>query len=82
LGGEPESFTSQCVIDQAMRQAELAWRRALARQSLADLNATVEREAPGCAGSGPPLVREPAHLNQETQASNKKRHEPGASRHA
>src|SRR5919109_3853855 len=30
FGGEPESFTARCLIDQAMHQAELAWRRELA----------------------------------------------------
>jgi DNA-binding IscR family transcriptional regulator len=34
-------------IDQAMRHAELAWRRELANQTLADLTATVEHEVPG-----------------------------------
>jgi Rrf2 family protein len=46
LGGAPESFTTQCLIDQAMRQAELAWRRELASRTLADLNAAVERDVP------------------------------------
>jgi DNA-binding IscR family transcriptional regulator len=32
-----------CTIDAAMRKAELAWRRALADQTLADINATFER---------------------------------------
>jgi Rrf2 family protein len=50
FGGEPDSFTTQCVIDQAMRHAELAWRRELADQTLADLNARVEHEAPGVPG--------------------------------
>jgi hypothetical protein len=35
------------VIDQARRHDEFAWRRALTSQVLADLSATVEREAPG-----------------------------------
>jgi Rrf2 family protein len=47
FGGESESFTARCLIDQAMRQAELAWRRELANQTLADLRAAVERDAPG-----------------------------------
>lgn len=47
FGGEPESFTTHCVVDQAMRHAELAWRRELANQTLADLHAKVEREVPG-----------------------------------
>lgn len=47
LGGEPESFTTHCLVDQAMRQAELVWRRELADRTLADLKAAVERDAPG-----------------------------------
>jgi Rrf2 family protein len=47
FGGEPDSFPTRCVIDQAMRHAELAWRRELASQTLADLTATVEHEVPG-----------------------------------
>jgi Rrf2 family protein len=46
LGGEPESFPARCLVDQAMRRAELAWRRELAHQTLADLRAAVEQAAP------------------------------------
>jgi Rrf2 family protein len=35
-----------CTIDAAMRKAELAWRRALAEQTLADIAATFERRYP------------------------------------
>ncbi|MEV0133463.1 Rrf2 family transcriptional regulator [Dactylosporangium sp. NPDC050688] len=35
-----------CTIEAAMRKAEMAWRRALAEQTLADLMATVERRYP------------------------------------
>jgi Rrf2 family protein len=38
-------FQRQCVVDTAMRKAELAWRRALAGQTVADLLAS----APSCA---------------------------------
>jgi Rrf2 family protein len=34
---------AMCTIDAAMRRAEIAWRRALAEQTLADLVATVRR---------------------------------------
>jgi hypothetical protein len=33
-----------------MRRAELAWRRELAAQTIADLTEAVEREAPGVPG--------------------------------
>jgi Rrf2 family protein len=35
-----------CTIDAAMRKAEVAWRRALAEQTLADVVATFERRYP------------------------------------
>lgn len=35
-----------CTIDAAMRKAELAWRRALAGQTLADIKAAYERRYP------------------------------------
>jgi Rrf2 family protein len=38
-------FQKQCVVNTAMRKAELAWRRELARQTLADVAAA----APQCA---------------------------------
>ena len=38
-------FRQQCVITTAMRKAELAWRRELARQTLADLVASAPDQA-------------------------------------
>jgi Rrf2 family protein len=35
-----------CTIDAAMRKAELAWRQALADQTLADISATFQRRYP------------------------------------
>jgi Rrf2 family protein len=44
----PESDrAAPCAIDEAMRRAELAWRRELAAQSLADVEAAVLSRAPG-----------------------------------
>lgn len=40
-------YRSSCVVSQAMRRAELAWRRELAGQSIAEVAATVERRNPG-----------------------------------
>lgn len=43
----PESaFRSPCAVSTAMRRAELAWRRELAAQTLADVQASAERAAP------------------------------------
>ncbi|GAA3839355.1 Rrf2 family transcriptional regulator [Sphaerisporangium flaviroseum] len=43
----PQSrFRAPCAISTAMRKAELAWRRALTEQTLADVRAAVERQAP------------------------------------
>ena len=50
FGGDQESVTGRCLVDQAMRRAELAWRRELAAQTIADLTEAVEREAPGVPG--------------------------------
>ena len=47
FGGDAESVTGPCLVDQAMRRAELAWRRELAGQTLASLIDTVERDVPG-----------------------------------
>jgi Rrf2 family protein len=47
FGGDQASSTGRCVVDRAMRQAELGWRRELAGRTLADLKEEVEREAPG-----------------------------------
>ncbi|MGX7828239.1 RrF2 family transcriptional regulator [Actinokineospora sp. 24-640] len=40
-------YRESCAISQTMRRAELAWRRELAGQSIADITATVERRNPG-----------------------------------
>jgi Rrf2 family protein len=47
FGGDPASSAGRCVVDQAMRQAELAWRRDLAARTIAGLTEAVERDAPG-----------------------------------
>lgn len=45
---EPASvFRAPCAIDTAMRTAELEWRRALAAQTLAAIQANAELQAPG-----------------------------------
>jgi Rrf2 family protein len=46
-------FRRPCAIATAMRTAELAWRKALAAQTLADVMATAERNSPG----GPERLR-------------------------
>jgi Rrf2 family protein len=46
-GADPDvDYRQACLVSQAMRQADLAWRRELAGQSLADLKAQVERRYP------------------------------------
>nr|WP_145600546.1 Rrf2 family transcriptional regulator [Prauserella rugosa] len=40
-------YRTPCAIDTAMRKAELAWRRELAAQTLADVMTTVEATNPG-----------------------------------
>jgi len=40
------SARAACTIDTAMRRAELAWRQALADQTLADISATFQRAYP------------------------------------
>ncbi|WP_239074412.1 Rrf2 family transcriptional regulator [Streptomyces sp. SID10853] len=45
--GMQDSYRDLCTVSQAMRRAELAWRRELAGQTLADIKATAERTAPG-----------------------------------
>ena len=47
FGGDPEGLTGRCLVDQAMRHAELAWRRELANRTLASLTEAVQRDAPG-----------------------------------
>lgn len=44
---DPATYSKPCAIDSAMRKAELAWRRELAGQSVADVMVTVERSNPG-----------------------------------
>ena len=39
-------FRQECVIALAMRRADVAWRRALAEQTLADIQQTIDRDAP------------------------------------
>jgi Rrf2 family protein len=46
-GADPGvDYRQACLISQAMRRADLAWRRELADQTLADLKAQVERHYP------------------------------------
>lgn len=46
-GADPGvDYRQACVVAQAMRRADLAWRRELAGQTLADLKAVVERRYP------------------------------------
>ncbi|MEU5883152.1 Rrf2 family transcriptional regulator [Spirillospora sp. NPDC047279] len=47
---EGVDYRESCVISQAMRRADLAWRRELAGQTVADIKATVERRAPSAPG--------------------------------
>ena len=42
-----ENFVRTCLISQTMRQAELAWRQALARQTIAGIADSMERRFPG-----------------------------------
>lgn len=46
-GREGVDYSRSCLVSQAMRQAELAWRRELAGRTLADIKAAVERTSPG-----------------------------------
>jgi Rrf2 family protein len=51
LGNVPDADTEQnyvrtCLISQTMRQAELAWRQALARQTVAGIADSMERRFP------------------------------------
>jgi Rrf2 family protein len=46
-GSSSVDYRQTCVISQAMREAELAWRRQLGAQTLADIAATVQRRFPG-----------------------------------
>jgi Rrf2 family protein len=42
-----EDFARSCLISQTMRQAELAWRQALARQTIAGIADSMDRRFPG-----------------------------------
>ncbi len=44
------SFRQACSVHTAMRRAELAWRQTLAAQTIADIKAEAERNAPAIAG--------------------------------
>ncbi len=51
-GGSSEvDYRETCLISGAMRKADLAWRAALAGQSLADIRADVERAYPHTRGA-------------------------------
>lgn len=43
---DQENFSRTCLISQTMRQAELAWRQALARQTIAEIADSMERRFP------------------------------------
>ncbi len=45
-GRDDVDYRKTCVISQSMRRAELAWRRELAGQTLADIKAVVEERHP------------------------------------
>jgi len=46
-GGDAETdYRQTCLISQGMRRADLAWRRELAAQTLADIKSAVERQFP------------------------------------
>jgi Rrf2 family protein len=46
--GDPAAdYSTSCLISQAMRRADLAWRRELAGQTIADLRESVEQTYPG-----------------------------------
>lgn len=47
-GADPgEDYVRSCLVSQTMRQAELAWRQTLSRQTIAGIAASVERKFPG-----------------------------------
>lgn len=46
--GMPRSaFVEPCAVHASMRRAEIAWRRELAAQTIADIRAEADRHAPG-----------------------------------
>lgn len=47
VGDASADYRAECVISQAMSGADLAWRRELAAQTIADIEATVEQRYPG-----------------------------------
>lgn len=50
-GADPEvDYRQACLISQAMRRADLAWRRELALKTLLDLRTDVERRYPDARG--------------------------------
>lgn len=50
-GRSEVDYRQTCVISQAMRRAELAWRKELAAQTLAGIRATVEERFPATPGN-------------------------------
>jgi Rrf2 family protein len=51
-GADPQvDYRQACLVSRAMRRADLAWRRELAGQTLADLKADVERQYPATPGN-------------------------------
>ena len=44
-------YRQACLLSQAMRRADLAWRRELAEQTLADMKAQVEQHYPATPGN-------------------------------
>jgi Rrf2 family protein len=49
-GRDDVDYRKHCLVSQAMRRAELAWRRELAAQTLADIKLAVEEKRPGTPG--------------------------------
>jgi Rrf2 family protein len=47
--GPARFFEEACAVTTSMRRAELAWRKALAAQTIADVGAEAEAHAPGLA---------------------------------
>jgi Rrf2 family protein len=46
-GADPKTdYRQSCLISQGMRRADLAWRRELAAQTIADLKSSVEQQYP------------------------------------
>ncbi len=48
-GMPSSSFAAPCAVHASMQRAELAWRRELAGQTIADVRAAAEQHAPGAA---------------------------------